>query len=266
MAGHEAERELEAALAQMGAYERTLLTITSILRDHLGHESHDLIHEVDQLCNGGLLPSSEALTGESPRTDALAEKLTKEGVGCNSRMLELARQLERELAEARREIQKICQQQADADAERALEWKAVPSSEAFAIDYQRKIERDTATIKAMRDKLVELCDRLNWKGPSRESNLEITVREARAIVAAHDRLAGGVAFVMGPDAVPSAQSANTRTLLRELVEAWEANLEAEADLVCDKSKLNEANDTFERMRLAVNAAKDALASSPDRSK
>lgn len=72
---------------------------------------------------------------------------------------------------------------------------SMQSESAFIADYQRKIERDAATIKGLRDKLVELCDRLGWKGPARESNLEITVREARALVAEHDRIAAGVAFI-----------------------------------------------------------------------
>lgn len=71
----------------------------------------------------------------------------------------------------------------------------VPSETGLLDTYVAKVERDTATIRALRDKLIELCDRLGWQGPSRESNIEITVREARAMVAEHDRIAAGVAFV-----------------------------------------------------------------------
>lgn len=83
-------------------------------------------------------------------------------------------------------------------------WKVAPSELAFAsseiapsiVDtYKLKIERDAATIREMRAKLVELCQRIGWKGVSRESNLAITAREAMALVAAYDRTAAGVSFV-----------------------------------------------------------------------
>lgn len=61
--------------------------------------------------------------------------------------------------------------------------------------YIAKVERDAEKIKALRDKLDELCGRIEWKGPGRESNLTITVREARALIESHDRIAAGVAFI-----------------------------------------------------------------------
>lgn len=73
--------------------------------------------------------------------------------------------------------------------------KPAPIPDSIVQTYTAKIERDAATIKALRDKLVELCDRLNWKGPGRDSNIEITVREARAIVKGLDQIAAGVAFI-----------------------------------------------------------------------
>ena len=39
----------------------------------------------------------------------------------------------------------------------------------------------------VRAKLQEICDRWNWRGPARESNLDITIREARALLARTDR-------------------------------------------------------------------------------
>ena len=33
------------------------------------------------------------------------------------------------------------------------------------------------------EKLRELCDRLDWQGPSREANIRLTVAEARALLA-----------------------------------------------------------------------------------
>ena len=44
--------------------------------------------------------------------------------------------------------------------------------------------------ETMRAKLAELCDRLDWKGPSREANISITVSEARALLASASSHAG----------------------------------------------------------------------------
>lgn len=82
-------------------------------------------------------PSHEAppATGETPRTDAM-DFIESDCGGTQPFKKYMdedqVRQLERELAEARREIQKICQQQADADsaqpsARAPKGWRLVPA-------------------------------------------------------------------------------------------------------------------------------------------
>lgn len=39
--------------------------------------------------------------------------------------------------------------------------------------------------RAVAEKLRELCDRLDWKGPSREVNIQLTVCEARVLLRAY---------------------------------------------------------------------------------
>lgn len=53
-----------------------------------------------------------------------------------------------------------------------------------------------------------------------------------------------------------------RTLLREIVAAWDAHLEIEMQLEADKGKLDEANVAFERMRFAIVAAEKLCGISP----
>ena len=62
-------------------------------------------------------------------------------------------------------------------------------SHKFALYYAVSMHAKTyqsASGAEVRAKLQEICDRWNWRGPARESNLDITIREARALLARTD--------------------------------------------------------------------------------